>query len=244
MNRERILIAAGFSLPELVIACVLFALVIGGGAAMYTTAFKQAGRTAGDVSARNQAVIALRAIERELSQATSLSDPGAGGSGSHLGGCRNLRADGRPIVPGAAAFSSGMAAGCFHFCVRPDPGGKCGEAGADPPEKNPAPCLFYYAPSPGSSWSYGGAGGSPMPPVPDVDEGSCGQPLGGVVPELLASGLRIPGGARSYFERGTGGAGEGSAVRAAFVIVREGNQNHPELRYEVDSSIALQISPH
>lgn len=233
-NRE------GFTLVELMVASLLFALVVAGLAAIYATVFKQARRILVENRVKNQAAYAMKAVKMELAQATSAELPAAGTSGQHLSGCRGFKADGAPMVSTAGGFGA-FDTGCFHFCVRTTPGGgtadtSCTSAGQDPPSERPAACLYYYPPGSGA---WGG------PPPPTVTDSTCGDTVGGVAPELLAFGLRqapqAAGPDLPYFDK-PDIAKTGNTIRMDFVVVKERDsaRNEPEMTYQVGSSIEFE----
>jgi len=245
MDAER---RGGFSLVELMIASLLFAMVVAGLAAIYATVFKQAGRTLGDSIVKNQAAVAMRSLQMEMTQGSGIVTPAPGAASNHLRGCRNFRADtGAPIVSFYAGGGT-VESGCFHFCVRPAAGGDssvaCEAPGQSPPTNRPAPCLYHYPSTAGGAWGVPGVNFSNLPAV---DDGSCGQSRGGVIPRLLASGIEPVPGAAGYFSRDSGVVGgsteRGNTIRASFIVTREKTHAHPKLSYEVDSTLEFQFAP-
>ena len=231
----------GFTLAELMVASLLFAMVIAGLATIYATLFKQTGRVMSENMLKNQATVAMRAIKQEIGQATMLTVPALGSSSNHLAGCRNLLSDGTIVESSAKAYmegaSSGFGFGCFRFCVRPTElvGSQCLTGSQTPP-----PCLFYYRPESGLV-AVGWRNQPNSPPGPAVDDSTCGTSVGGILPQQLASNLVLPTGVGNYFNRTGAGAVEGNVVRTAFVLRKDKGPNHGRLVYEVDSTTQLNM---
>jgi len=92
----------GFTLTELLVAVALFAVILGGMAAIYGTAFGDQYRRFADLTVANGATLVRRAFDSAMGSATYIQDPAAGASTDYLTAWTNLDADGStPLVAGA-----------------------------------------------------------------------------------------------------------------------------------------------
>lgn len=219
----------GFTLIELLLAMFVFSMVMAGLAVIYGTAVRQGSGLLLDTRTKAMGTVALRAIEKEVGQATRIEQPAYNTSGNHLRGWTNVSGeDGTP----SSTNMTGVAADrhWFHFCVRTTAlGSTCANGTANPPR-----CLFYYR----------GVNGGGYSATTGISNATCGTAQDGVTPELLASALTAPtGGKPGYFMRSSAaGVTESNQVRVSFLMMHGASEKGPPTRFEVDSSYHAQFS--
>jgi len=219
----------GFTIVELIIASLLFSMVIAALSAIYATAFGQSGRTFRESRTKLMATMSMRALMREMAQATRIDLPSKNSSGSHLTGCSNARTDSTRVTT-----LNGEKSRRFHFCVRMI-NRSSGLCDGDP---DAAPCLFYY-----SNEVTGNC------PATDVTSTNCGGTTGLGTPELLASGLEevpdfstiVPTSGFYIFSRDQDYfAQEDNGVRISYFVTRPPGPNSPKLYFQVDTNAISQ----
>jgi prepilin-type N-terminal cleavage/methylation domain-containing protein len=92
---------AGFTLTELLIAVVLFAVMVAGLSGIYGMVLRDQYRKFADLMVANGATLVRRAFDSSMGCATFIQDPASGASTDYLTAWTNLDADGStPLVAG------------------------------------------------------------------------------------------------------------------------------------------------
>ena len=150
----------GFTIAELLITTMIASMIFATLAAFYSTGVRYQVSGLHRMVIQNRALVALRAVQSQVAQATVLTSPAAGVPSSVLEGGINVR-------PGDLGEMVNLTGGedrrYFHFCVGNTSTATC------PPDSGHQPrCLWLYT----GPW--------PAPPI------TCGLSSGG---QLLASPL-------------------------------------------------------